>query len=104
MNQKRWSLADLEQQRLVVRLIASRAELDRSRLGAARYRLLAAARNALRSPPALVGCFVAGVAVGRRKSRHADAGRKRTRWPAVAGMIFRTLVLSALARGLQGSR
>jgi hypothetical protein len=99
MQQSRWSPADLDRQRLVVRRIALRAELDLRELAAARDRLVAEVRNTLGAPLALIGCFIAGAVVGRRASpgRRADSPRRGYPWPARAATILRTLALGAPA-------
>jgi len=111
MQQSHWSPADLDRQRLVVRRIALRAELDLKGLEAARDRLVADARSTLGAPLGLIGCFVAGVVVGRRESPQgrADSPRRSSYWLARAVVVLRTLVLGApayraLVRSLVTSR
>jgi hypothetical protein len=99
VKQSRWSPADLDRQRLVVRRIALRADLDRCELVAARDRLIADVRETVGAPLALFGCVVAGIVVGRAASteRRADSPRRPSRWLMRAAEILRALVLSAPA-------
>jgi hypothetical protein len=99
VKQSRWSPADLDRQRLVVRRIALRAELDRRELAAARDRLIADVRATVGTPLALLGCVVAGIVVGRAASteRRADSPRRSNRWLMRAAEILRALALSAPA-------
>ena len=99
LKQSRWSPADLDRQRLVVRRIAVRADTDLRELGAARDRLVADVRSRLTSPLTLIGCFVAGVMVRRRKvpQRLADAPPRSGHWLVRAAVVLRALVLGAPA-------
>lgn len=101
MNQSRWSPADLDRQRLVVRRLALRTDLDLRQLEGARDRFVADVRSTLGGPLALTGCFVAGVVVGGGKSpqRRADERRRSNRWLALAAVVLRMVVLSAPAYG-----
>jgi len=97
MKQSRWSLADLDRQRLVVRRIALRTDLDLRQLDAARDRFVTDVRSTLGGPLALAGCFVAGVVVGGREPPQfrADAPRGRSHWLTHAALVLKTLVLGA---------
>ena len=111
MKQSNWSPADLDRQRVVVHRLALRTDLDLRELEAARDRLVADVRSTLGAPLALIGCFVAGVVVGRRESpqRRADASRRSSYWLARAAAVLRALMLGApayraLVRSLVTSR
>jgi hypothetical protein len=93
-----WSLTDLSRQRLVVRRIALRAEVDRRNFRAARQRCTAQLRRVLGTPLGLIGCFVAGVVVSSldarlgTKATPSGVEQRRARLPA----LLRALALSAL--------
>ena len=99
MKQSRWSPADLNRQRLVVRRIVLRNELDLQVLATARSRLVEDIRNTIGIPFALAGSFVAGMAFGRRKPRQQESHVRRGRrgWLRRAAVLLRTVVLSAPA-------
>lgn len=107
MKQSRWSPADLNRQRLVVQRIVVRSELDRRVLATARSRLVADIRNTVGIPLALAGCFVAGMAFGRRsepRDRQTRTRHRRRGWLRRAAALLRTVALSAPAyRALFGS-
>lgn len=102
MKQSRWSPADLDRQRLVVRRIALRSDVDLRQLKTARDRLVADVRSLLGGPLALVGCFVAGAVIGGRRppKPQADEQRNRNRQLIRTARILRKiLTLSAAAYG-----
>jgi hypothetical protein len=74
MTEARWSPADLNQQRLVVRRIAVRAELNRRHLVAARSAFSARVRSALTSPWVLGGAFALGFVILRPAARRRGVG------------------------------
>jgi hypothetical protein len=74
VRKSRWSPADLDRQRLVVRGIAQRSEHNLRALAAARARLVAAVRQQIGVPFALAGCFIAGMLVVPRKPAQPPAG------------------------------
>ena len=59
----RWSPADLGRQRLLVRGIARRAEMDRGVLESKRRELKAKVMGTLASPIGLTSCFLAGFVI-----------------------------------------
>jgi hypothetical protein len=78
MKKSRWSPADLERQRLVVRRLGQRSELDLRALAAARARLVAAVHKQIGVPLALAGCLVAGmIAVPRTPPQPKAVGARR---------------------------
>jgi hypothetical protein len=77
VKKSRWSPADLDRQRLVVRGIAQRSEVNLRTLAAARTRLVAAVHRQIGVPLALAGCFVAGMLAVPRKPAHPEAGPRQ---------------------------
>ncbi len=69
MTTARWSPAELNQQQLVVRGIALRAEANRRHFVASRHAFAGKARGLLTSPWVIGGCFVLGFLVLRPASR-----------------------------------
>ncbi len=99
MKKSRWSPADLDRQRLVVRRITLRSEHNLRLLAAARFRLVAAVHRQIGVPLALAGCFVAGMlAVPRTPRQRAPVAEQRAtgRLRHVA-TLFRTIALAAPA-------
>jgi hypothetical protein len=72
MTAARWSPADLNQQRLVVRQLALRAESNRRRLVAARRGFSGRLRELASSPWVLGGCFALGWLLVRPPPRRGD--------------------------------
>jgi hypothetical protein len=101
VKQSRWSPADLDRQRRVVRRIALCADLDLRHLGAARVRLVADVRATVGTPLALFGCVVVGIVVERAASteRRADSLPRPARWLMRAAALLKALALSAPAYG-----
>ncbi len=99
MKKSRWSPADLNRQRLVVQRIVARSELDLGVLATTRSRMVADIRNTIGIPFALAGCFVAGMAFGRREPREGQmpAPRRRSGWLRRAVVVLRTVAVSAPA-------
>jgi hypothetical protein len=108
MKKSRWSPADLERQRLVVRRIRLRSELDRRALAAARARLVAAAHKQVGIPLALAGCFVAGMLAMPRapRQRKAASAQRATNELRHITTLFRIGALAATAYStlFQGKR
>ena len=96
----RWSPADLDRQRLVVRRIALRTDQDLRQLAAARHRFVADVHSTLGGPLALFICFVAGALVGPHAPARtrADTPHRPRGWLAPAGALG-TLVQRAPAYG-----
>jgi hypothetical protein len=99
MKQSRWSPADLKRQQLVVKRIVVRSELDLRALATARSRVMADIRNTIGIPLAIVGCFAAGMAFGRREPRDRETRDRRLRkgWLGRAAAVLRTIALGAPA-------
>jgi hypothetical protein len=99
VKKSRWSPADLDRQRLVVRRIKLRSELDLRTLAVARVRLVAAVHRQIGLPLALAGAFVAGMMAGPRASPQRAAVSAQT----VTGRLwhfttlFKTAALAATA-------
>ena len=80
MKKSRWSPTDLDRQRLVVRRLALRSEIDLRALAAARARMAAALRQQLGMPVLLASCFVAGaIAVPHAPAHRDEAGTQAVR-------------------------
>jgi hypothetical protein len=73
MTAARWSPAELNQQQLVVREIALRAEVNRRQLVASRHAFAEQARSALTSPWVIGGSFVLGFLLLRPAPRQRGA-------------------------------
>jgi hypothetical protein len=73
MTAARWSPAELNQQRLVVRGIAVRAEVNRRHLVASRHAFAERVRSALTSPWVIGGSFVLGFLLLRPASGQRGA-------------------------------
>ena len=99
MKKSRWSPADLDRQRLVVRRIAERSEVNLRSLAAARTRLVAAVQRQIGVPLALAGCFVAGMLAVPRKRPHREevAGQRRPGRLRHIATLLRTVALAAPA-------
>ena len=99
MKNSRWSPADLERQRLVVRRIALRSEQDLRTFAAARARLVAAVHRQIGVPLALASCFVAGMVAAARISPQREAAaalRAAGRLRHITALL-RTIALAATA-------
>lgn len=101
MKQSHWSPTDLDRQRLVVRRIRLRSELNLRTLAVARTRLVAAVHQQIGVPLALAACFVAGMLAVPRRPPHRKAGAEprgpgRLRHMAA---LLRTVALAVPAYG-----
>ena len=96
--QARWSIADLNRQKVVVGRLALRAELDRRELYAARVRVVRNIRAAVSGPLAIAGCFLAGTAFGRAAGPLADTARSGRRLGSWSGFAAKALQALALNR------
>ena len=99
MKKSRWSPTDLDRQRLVVRRIARRSELDLRALAAARARLLGAVHEQISVPLALAACFVAGMMAVPRTPPHREAGAEQRGAGRLrrVSTLLRTIALAAPA-------
>jgi hypothetical protein len=91
MTEVRWSPADLNQQRLVVRRIAVRSELNRERLAAARAAFGKRLRDLATSPLVVGGVVVAGFLLFR-----PSAGRKGTSAVSQVGRKVRSVTATVM--------
>jgi len=108
-----WSPADLNRQRVVVALIALRAERSRLHLEQERGRFVASLRSAIGSPLVIGSVFTAGFLLARRgDSRRRRRGGgigvvfKRIRFAALRGMALMQLysrVVSQFRAGWQAT-
>jgi hypothetical protein len=99
MKKSRWSPTDLDRQRLMVRRIALRSELDLRALAAARARLVAAVHDQIGVPLALAGCFVAGMIAVPRTLPHREPGAEQRGTGRLrhVSSLLRTIALAAPA-------
>jgi hypothetical protein len=100
----RWSPADLNEQRRIVRAIADRAERDRRQLVIARKSFAARVRKTLTSPAVLGGAFVVGFLLlrpgsGRRGASGAARLSARARRVA-ASVVWLTQLYRQFHSGL----
>ena len=101
MKKSRWSPADLDRQRLVVRRITLRSEHNLRVLATARVRLVAAVHRQIGVPLALAGCFVAGMLAVPHSPPDREAGAKQ-RGPGRLrhlATLLRTIALATPAYG-----